>query len=91
MEQACELLFLMLHCKKEKKKTSSCQNWLPGNVLQKSFSENFAKFTERPVLESLFNNLADLQAVNSIKKSLQHRSFLDFDHFATVPFLNSMM
>ena len=28
-----------------KKKTMSCQKWLPGGVLPKKFSENFAKFT----------------------------------------------
>ena len=41
-----------LICKKEK--TTSCEKWLLGGVLQKSFPKNFTKFTEKYLCYSLF-------------------------------------
>ena len=39
--------------------------------------KNFANFTgKKPVLESLLNKVAGLNACNFIKKILQHRFFL---------------
>ena len=53
---------LILGCKphwsaKKEKKTTSCEKWLRGGVLQKSFLENFSKFTEKYLCNSLFLTL----------------------------------
>ena len=46
------------------------------HVLQNRYSWKFCKFHGKaPVLESLFNKVADLLAYNFIKKRLQHRCF----------------
>ena len=51
--------------------------------------KNFRKFHRKtPVLESLFNNVAGLQACNFIKKRLQHCCFLmKFAKFLRTPIL----
>ena len=51
----------------------------PANHLQMFFKigvlKNFAKSQKTPVLEFLFNKVADLKACNFIKKRLRHRYF----------------
>ena len=48
-----------------------------ANVLQNRCSEEFHNIHRKtPMLESLFNNVADLKACGFIKKRLQHRCFL---------------
>ena len=43
--------------------------------MKKGVFKDFAKFTEKPVLESLFNKVAGLSACNFIKKKRQPRCF----------------
>ena len=49
---------LILGCKPhwsaKRKKPISCEKWLLGGVLQKSFSKNFSKFTEKYLCDSIF-------------------------------------
>ena len=47
---------------KNKKTTTSCQKWLLGGVLKKSFPKNYTKSTV-PVLESLSNTVKGLQSI----------------------------
>ena len=49
--------------KKKQKKTTSCEKWLFGVALRKSFPKNYTKFTKKPVLESLSNTVKDLHTV----------------------------
>ena len=60
-----------------------CKNWC---------SLKFRKFHRKaPVLESLFNNVAGLQACNFIKKILQHWSFpMKFAKFLRTPILKNI-
>ena len=52
--------------------------------------KNFANFTETPMLESLLNKVAVLEAWNFIKKRLQHRCFLvNFAKFLRTSFLQN--
>ena len=52
----------MTDLKKEKKK--SCEKWLIGGVLQKSFPKNLLKIhREIPVRRSLSNNVKSFQGV----------------------------
>ena len=52
---------LILGCKPhwsaKRKKTTSCEKWLLGGVLQNSFPKNFSKFTEKYLCDSLFLTL----------------------------------
>ena len=52
---------LILGCKPhwsaKRKKTISCEKWLLGGVLQKSFPKNFLYFTEKHLCGSLFLTL----------------------------------
>ena len=47
-----------------------------ADVLQNRCSEKIRKFSKTPVLESLVNRIAGLQARSFVKKRLQHRCFL---------------
>ena len=60
-----------------------------GGALQKMV---FFKISQRtPVLESLFNKVADLRACNCIKKRLQHRCFnVKCTKFLKTPILKNM-
>ena len=52
---------LVLGCKphwsSKRKKTTSCEKWLLWGVLQKSFSNNFSKFPENYLCDSIFLTL----------------------------------
>ena len=52
---------LILGCKPhwsaKRKKTTSCEKWLLGGVLQNSFPKNFSKFTEKYLCDTLFLTL----------------------------------
>ena len=58
---------LILGCKPhwsaKRKKTTSCEKWLLGGVLQNSFPKNFSKFTEKYLCESLSNTVKSFHAV----------------------------
>ena len=56
--------------------------------LKKGVLKYFAKFPRKtPVLESLFNKIAGLEACNFIKKTLQHRCFpVKLAKFLRTPF-----
>ena len=59
---------LILGCKPhwsaKRKKTTSCEKWLLGGVLQKSFPKNFLKIhREIPVRRSLSNNVKSFHGV----------------------------
>ena len=64
----------------------------PEVFCKKRCSWNFRKFHRKaPVLESLFNNVAGLQACNFIKKILQHRCFpMKFAKFLRTPILKNI-
>ena len=57
---------LILGCKPhwsaKRKKTTSCEKWLLGGVLQNSFPKNFSKFTEKYLCESLSNTAKSFHA-----------------------------
>ena len=58
---------LILGCKPywsvKRKKTTSCEKWLPGGVLQNSFPKNLSKFTEKYLCEFLSNTVKSFHAV----------------------------
>ena len=55
--------------------------------VKKSVLKNFAKFTEKQLCLSLFNNVAGLRAATLLKKKLWHRSFpVNFAKFQRTPF-----
>ena len=58
---------LILGCKShwsaKRKKTTSCEKWMLGDVLQNSFPKNFSKFTEKYLCESLSNVVKSFHAV----------------------------
>ena len=58
---------LILGCKPhwsaKRKKTTSCEKWLLGGVLQNSFPKNFSKFTEKYLCESLSNTVKSFHAI----------------------------
>ena len=58
---------LILGCKPhwsaKRKKTTSCENWLLGDVLQNSFPKNFSKFTEKHLCDSLLHTVKSFHAV----------------------------
>ena len=57
-------------------KTSSEQKEAPGVSCKKAILKNSGNFRgKKPVLESLVNKVAGLQACNSIKRRLQHSCF----------------
>ena len=80
---------LILGCKPhwsaKRKKTTSCEKWLLGGVLQNSFSKNFSKFTEKYLCDSIFLTLlkvftpSGLQLFNRKTSSLglQNKPFVD--------------
>ena len=54
---------LILCCKHHwsaKRKKTSCEKWLLGGVLHKSFPKNFSKFTEKYLCDSLFLTLLEV-------------------------------
>ena len=59
---------LILGCKPhwsaKRKKTTSCEKWLLGGVLQNSFPKNLSKFTEKYLCESLSSTVKSFHAVN---------------------------
>ena len=61
---------LILGCKPhwspKRKKTTSCEKWLLGGVLQNSFPKNFSKFTEKYLCESLSNTVKSFHAVRLV-------------------------
>ena len=74
---------LILGCKPhwsaKRKKTTSCEKWLLGGVLQNSFPKNFSKFTEKYLCESLSNTVKSFHAVrlasNFFKERPSHWGF----------------
>ena len=60
---------IMLNCLCSKEKQP------PEAFCKKGVLKNFAMFTAKHVLESLFNKVAYLKACNLIKKRLQHGCF----------------
>ena len=45
------------HWSAKRKRTTSCEKWLRGGVLQNSFPKNFSKFTEKYLCDSFFLTL----------------------------------
>ena len=64
----------------------------PKMFCKKRCSQKYRKFHRKtPVLESLFNNIAGLQACDFIKKILQHRCFpMKFVKFLRTPILKNI-
>ena len=59
--------------------------------LKKSVLKNFANFTGKHLLESLFDNVAGLKACNFIKKRLQHWYFpIKFPKFLRTSILKNI-
>ena len=52
------------HWSAKRQKATSCEKWLLGAVLQKSFPKNFSKFTEKYLCEYLSNTVKSFHAVN---------------------------
>ena len=52
--------------------------------------KNFANFTGKHILKSLFNKVAGLKSCNFIKKRLQHTCFaVEFEKFLKTTFLRT--
>ena len=66
---------LILGCKPhwsaKGKKTTSCEKWLLGGVLQNSFSKNFSKFTEKYLCDSIFLTLLKVFTPSSLQHFLK--------------------
>ena len=57
------ILGCKLHWSAKRKKTTSCEKWLPGGVLQNSFPKNFSKFTEKYLCDTLSNTVQSLHPI----------------------------
>ena len=80
---------LILGCKPhwsaKRKKTTSCEKWLLGRVLQNSFSKNFSKFTEKYLCDSIFLILLKVFTLSGLQLfyretsslGLQNKPFVD--------------
>ena len=73
---------LILGCKPhwspKRKKTTSCEKWLLGGVLQNSFPKNFSKFTEKYLCDSLFLTLLKVFTPSGLQLFLGTTSWLGF-------------
>ena len=62
---------LILGCKPhwsaKRKKTTSCEKWLLGGVLQNNFPINFSKFKEKYLCDSLFLTLLKVFALSDLQ------------------------
>ena len=62
---------LILGCKPhwsaKGKKTTSCEKWLLGGVLQNSFSKHFSNFTEKHLCDSLFLTLLKVFTLSGLQ------------------------
>ena len=75
---------LILGCKPhwsaKRKKTTSCEKWLLGGVLQNSFSKNFSKFTEKYLCDSIFLTLLKVFTPSGLQLFKRKTSSLGFQN-----------
>ena len=73
---------LILGCKPhwsaKRKKTTSCEKWLLGGVLQNSFPKNFSKFTEKYLCDTLFLTLLKVFTLSALQHFKRKTSSVEF-------------